>query len=305
MKKNKGFAPIVIVLIAIVVLAVGGVAYYKAKGSKITSVVVKDNLQSISGKWVHAHEEDVGGNMVYRNSDTYTPAPLRFRYYFTVKENNICGSLQLAANDGQSLKDVNCSLTTDGKTTFFNLDNEKYLVVSQSNSKLVLQKVDTTITDWKTYQNNTYGFELKYPSLWVFRDGIKDYKPTVLNDFYQFCGKVNAIPTESSGSADNFVGSCVGEYLKVNIWKPNTEMKIITNDFLTLKLVTENKITIGGKPASEQVYSGLSQTSGGTHTWNLFVVSANKFIYSISGDACMDNQTECDEIISNLNFNAK
>jgi predicted secreted protein len=418
MRKNKGFAPIAIVLIIIAALAVGGVAYYKAKGSKTTPKIVGDSLlqknknsitnsagnlkitssdkgktitvikgqtititlgnpgdggyqfdtpqydssilkltdhthisptsgllgdfgkdvfefqalsvgqtklditasrsfqagstisefsatvvvQSITGNWIHAQEEDTGGNLVYRNSETYTPAPLRFRYYFVVKANNICGSLQLAANDGQSLKDVNCSLTTDGKTTFFNLDNEKYIVVSESDSKLVLQKVDTTTADWKTYQNDAYGFELKYPSLWAFRDGSKDWKPAGLNNFYQFCDKVITSPSGSSDSNANFVGSCVGENLKVSIWKPNTAMKIITNDFATLKLTTENKITIGGKPASELIYSGLSQISGGTHTWNLFVVSTNKFIYSINGDACMDNQAECSQIISTFKF---
>ena len=109
-------------------------------------------------------------------------------------------------------------------------------------------------------------------------------------------------PTEASSSSDNFTGNCEGQFLKIGVWKPNTEIKIITNDFATLKLVTENKITIGGQPASELVYSGLSQISGGTHTWNLFVVSANNFIYSINGDACMDNQTECNQVISNFEF---
>jgi hypothetical protein len=143
---------------------------------------------------------------------------------------------------------------------------------------------------------------LKYPSLWVFRDGSKDYKPAGLNDFYQFCSKVTTAPAESSGSGDNFVGSCEGQFLKVSVWQPTTEMKIIASDFATLKLATENKITIGGKSASELVYSGLSQISGGTHTWNLFVVSTNNFIYSINGDACMDNQAECNQIISTFQF---
>ena len=42
----------------------------------------------------------------------------------------------------------------------------------------------------------------------------------------------------------------------MNIWKPTAEMKMIVNDFATLKLDEENKITIGGKSASEFIYSG-------------------------------------------------
>ena len=317
MRKNKGFAPIAIVLIILAALAVGGAAYYKVKGSKTATNVagvnnsLSKNLNSIAtpagdlkitGNWIHAQEEDAGGNLVYRNSETYTPAPLRFRYYFTVKENGICGSLQLAANDGQSLKDVNCSLTTDGKTTFFTLDNQKYIVVSQSASKLVLKLVDTTTTDLKTYQNNTYGFGLKYPSMWAFRDGNKDWKPADLKNFYQFCDSVITNPSGPADTNANFVGSCEGENLKVSIWKPNTAMKTITNDFATLKLDQTNKMTIGGKSASELVYSGLSQTVGGTHTWNLFVVPTANFIYSISGNVCMDNQAECSQIIDTFNL---
>lgn len=156
--------------------------------------------------------------------------------------------------------------------------------------------------NWKTYHNDIYGFELKYPSLWVVRDGNKDYKTEGLNNFYQFCSKIITTPDEPLGSNDNFVGRCENGFLRINIWKPTTEMKIITNDFTTLKLDKENKITIGDKPASEFIYSGLSQILGGVHTWHLFVVQTNDYIYSITGDSCMDNKTECNQIISTFNF---
>jgi len=161
---------------------------------------------------------------------------------------------------------------------------------------------ETADTDWKTYQNDTYGFELKYPSLWVVRDGNKDYKTEGLNNFYQFCSKIITTPDEPLGYNDNFVGRCEGGFLRINIWKPTTEMKIISNYFSTLKLDKENKITIGDKPASEFIYSGLSQISGGVHTWHLFVVQTNDYIYSINGDSCMDNKTECNQIVSTFKF---
>lgn len=97
---------------------------------------------TIAGTWIHAYEEDTENNLVYRNSETYTPPPSRFRHYFIFKENNICSSLQLAPDDAHYLKDVNCGLTTEGKITFLNLENEKYLVINQSESRLVLQKLD-------------------------------------------------------------------------------------------------------------------------------------------------------------------
>lgn len=159
-----------------------------------------------------------------------------------------------------------------------------------------------SMANWETYQNETYGFELKYPSSWFPRDGSKDWKPVELNNFYQFCNKVITNPSGYSDTNANFVGRCEDEFLKINIWKPTTEMKTITNDFSTLKLDKENKITINDKPALEFVYSGLSQTLGGVHIWHLFVVQANDYIYSITGDSCMDNKTECNQIVSTFKF---
>ncbi len=156
--------------------------------------------------------------------------------------------------------------------------------------------------NWKTYRNDIYGFELKYPTAWTLRDGNKDYKSAGLNNFYQFCNKVITTPDESLGPNDNFVGRCEGEYFRVNIWKPTSEMKMITNDFATLKLDKENKITIGGKSASEFIYSGHSEILGDTHTWHLFVVRTNNYIYSMTSDSCMDNKKDCNQILSTFKF---
>ena len=156
--------------------------------------------------------------------------------------------------------------------------------------------------NWKTYRNDIYGFELKYPSVWTLRDGNKDYKSTGLNNFYQICNKVITTHDEPLGPNDNFVGRCEGENFRVNIWKPTAEMKMIANDFATLKLDRENKITISGKSASEFIYSGHSEILGGTRTWHLFVVQTNNYIYSITGDSCMDNKTDCNQILSTFKF---
>ena len=302
---NRGFIGIVFIIAIIIALGtIGGVSYYSVQ-QKVKEKQKEDvNYQiSIKGTWIHAQEEDTEGNLVYRNSGTYTPLPARFRHYFFLKENNICSSLQLAPNDAHYLKDVNCNLITSGGVTFLNLDNKKYRIVNQSDSKLVLQKVETNITtDLEIYQNDTYGFGFKYPSLWTLRDGSKDYKPAGLDNFYQFCNKAITSTDELSGLNNNFIGSCEGEFFRVNIWKLNTGMKIITKDFSTLKLDRENKITISDKPASEFIYSGLSQALGGVHTWHLFVVQTNYYIYSITGDSCMDNNTECNQIVSTFKF---
>jgi len=175
------------------------------------------------------------------------------------------------------------------------------VVYYKINNSKTISIINPTI-NWKRYQNDIYGFELKHPSSWVLRDGNKDYKQAGLNNFYQFCSKVITTPNEPLGPNDNFVGSCESQFIKVDVWNPDTEIKIVTNYFSTLKLITENKITIGGQPASELVYSGLSQISGETHTWHLFIVHSNNFIYSISGDSCMDNQIECHQVISNFGF---
>jgi hypothetical protein len=145
---TKGFIGIGFIIAIIVALgAIGGVSYYSAhqKIKENTQVVnYQTPTNSIKGTWINAREEDTENTLIYRNSKTYTAPPSRFRHYFIFKENNICSSIQLAQDDAQYLKDVNCSLTTDEGVTFLNLDNEKYYVISQSDSMIVLQKINTT-----------------------------------------------------------------------------------------------------------------------------------------------------------------
>ena len=190
-----------------------------------------------------------------------------------------------------------------------------YFVFSKKDRSVSIQDVtnqnsqsDNSPTDqlsmdnWKTYRNEQYDFEFKYPLAWILRDGNKDYKPTGLNNFYQFCNKAITIPNEPLGPNDNFVERCEGEFFRVSIWKPLAEMKMITNDFAGLRLNKENKITIGDKSASEFMYSGNSEILGGVHTWHLFVIQTDNNIYSITGDFCMDDKTECNQILSTFKF---
>ena len=165
MKQTKGFAAIGLIIVIIIALGITGTFYYLKYQKEEPKII---NLQSVpavkttattpviniiattttsnftvtlKGKWIQAREENANDNLVYKNSATYTPPPSRFRYYFIFKDNGVCGSLQLAANDGQFLKDVNCNLTIVNGTNFLNLDNNKYQIISQSTSTLILKEV--------------------------------------------------------------------------------------------------------------------------------------------------------------------
>src|SRR3989338_6323585 len=201
----------------------------------------------------------------------------------------------------------------DKNISFLNTENQNNLVASKTEtipSNIPENKTDNisqmgekdTTSDWKMYRNDKYGFEFKYPLAWILRDGNKDYKPTGLNNFYQFCNKAITIPNEPLGPNDNFVERCEGEFFRVSIWKPLAEMKMIANDFAGLRLNKENKITIGDKSASEFMYSGNSEILGGVHTWHLFVIQTDNNIYSITGDSCMDDKTDCNQILSTFKF---
>lgn len=157
---------------------------------------------------------------------------------------------------------------------------------------------------WETYQNNEYGFRFDYPWTLFVRDGIKDYKPAGLLNFYQLCGEIITTPQEPSlGANDNFVGYCKDEFFKIEIWKAATETSQIQTDFSTLTLTETNAITIADTPAIEYVYEWESNAIGWTHTRYLYVVKGNEFIYAMRGDHCMDTSiVECRKIISTVKF---
>jgi hypothetical protein len=140
--------------------------------------------------------------------------------------------------------------------------------------------------NWKTYRNEEYGFEVKYPKEWQSNDYSLSKVTSGERHYVQFVG---------DGQMSDF---------SVGIWDSTVKnSQIISNEFAGLNFKEENNVSIANKSATELIYYGPSQILGGMHTYRLYIVRVGEYAYALYGGLCMDEQTsKCNQILSTFKF---
>jgi len=139
------------------------------------------------------------------------------------------------------------------------------------------------IADGKIYRNEEYGFEVKYPRDWQT--------------------KTSGPEGENLLKRIAFYGSEKKEDLFIEIWKPSAEnSQIIYGPMVGLQFKNKNSLVIDGRPTKELRFYGPDLILGGMHIWRLFIIRTDKYVYSIFGDSCMDDNVICDQILSTFKF---
>jgi len=173
----------------------------------------------------------------------------------------------------------------NGTKTWLNMTISEFSAQYDWDSIYTINQVDRDayidISDWATYQNAEYGFELKHPLGWK----IEEHGPYTSNSFLLH----NTLFTDWA----------------MTIWETSVNnSQIINNTFMGLQFKEENNIYIGDKPAVELIYYGPSQALDGMHNYRLFIVHTDDFTYSIDSDLCLDDKNpECVQILSTVKFN--
>jgi len=140
-------------------------------------------------------------------------------------------------------------------------------------------------SDWKTYRNEEYGFEIQYPKYWNSNE-------------YTFSNVANKIICKFQ-----FVGDGQMSDFSIDIWNSSaSDDQIIANEFVGLEFKEESNIFINNKLARKMVYYGPSQILGGMHSYHFYIIHEGNYSYSFYGGSCMDEQQRCDQIISTFKF---
>lgn len=153
--------------------------------------------------------------------------------------------------------------------------------------------VDTI--SWKTYANKQYGFELKYPSTWIFCDnkdkacnGGGNQNDLWVADVYRFCD--NIVPPGTLNGKKT-VAYCNNPHLAIVIGKSSQSSPALP--VIKANYNQQQDISIGGVEGTE--FSMATQDS------KVFVVTKDAYTYQITSPQFPDDKNLV-KIVSTFKF---
>jgi hypothetical protein len=181
-------------------------------------------------------------------------------------------------------------------------------------------------SNWKTYRNEKYGFELKYPK--NFDINVKQSRPEEIKPGYEVYLTVS-ITDPKNQNINNITGEPVGgvSYLKIDVWGENSFTKDLfkgpfpkqfeANEVNGTQYIVERKINnidgieIFGSISEGHRYRDDFQFKKGGYVWILFLdpvsegkITAEQWRYAglEETDSKLRDQGTYDQILSTFKF---
>lgn len=149
-------------------------------------------------------------------------------------------------------------------------------------------EINDETTNWQTYRNEEYGFEMKYPLSWQVKQIDSDFKFSNKDKVYNI--EMSSVIPITISVKDNSYNDSIDKYLV------NDQIK---------KILKDETVLIGGKKA--YIIQGI--TPPVCHDFR--VIFASDKVFNISSNACIikavnqDDFNEIDEIFNQILFTFK
>jgi len=155
---------------------------------------------------------------------------------------------------------------------------------------------DVDTSSWKTYRNEKYGFEVKYP------DGWKIFLPTVNSLIISNRELPQTVLQKQDIYINITIDSNASKSGDLITWA-NFNVHILEFEGYDIKVIDEQSIILAGKPAIRVIYDLRAPSTDGTDRLNTSFIIANNRGYIIGFDPSdSELRSIFDKILSTLKF---